>query len=132
MKNPLSRNGRLSAPKAILATALVLMLGACASTPPAPSAKMAVAEAAVQQANTTTNSQYAAAQLQIATAKLISARKAMADKDYVLADQLAEQTQLDARVAEIHAQSERSLIAAKESQDAARALREEISRMTNR
>ena len=44
------------------------------------------------------------------------------------AGQLAEQAELDARVAEAHAQSVRSLRSATESQNAARVLQEEINR----
>lgn len=93
---------------------------------------MAVAEASVKQANTTSTNENAATELQVATAKLIEARKAWADRNYVLAEQLAEQTQVDAQVAQIHAESERSRKAAQESQAAAQALSEEINRPSTR
>lgn len=103
----------------------------CASTP-APVEKMAVAESAVQRANTSGTSENAAGELQIAVAKLASARQAVNNKDYDRARQLAEQAEVDAQVAELHAQSVRSRKAAQESQDAARVLREEINRKTTR
>jgi hypothetical protein len=56
----------------------------------------------------------------------------MAAKDFERARQLAEQAQVDAQVAELHAQSALSRQAAKESQDAARVLTEEINRNTGR
>jgi Domain of unknown function (DUF4398) len=106
-------------------------LGGCASTPVSVE-KMAVAESAVQRANTSSTSESAAAELQIAVAKLASARQAVNNKDYDRARQLAEQAEVDAQVAELHAQSTRSRKAAQESQDAARVLREEINRKTTR
>ena len=106
-------------------------LGGCASTPVSVE-KMAVAESAVQRANTSSTSENAATELQIAVAKLASARQAVNNKDYDRARQLAEQAEVDAQVAELHAQSTRSRKAAQESQDAARVLREEINRKTTR
>jgi len=111
-------------------TALVFISG-CA-TAPIPVEQMAVAEAAIQRASTSSTSESAAGELQIATAKLASARQAVISKDYDRAKQLAEQAEVDAQVAELHAQSVRARKAAQESQDAARVLREEIDRKTPR
>lgn len=114
-----------------LTATLALALGGCASTP-APNEQMAVAEATVRHANTSSTSENATAELQIAIAKLTAARQAMTDKDYERARQLAEEAEVDAQVAELHAQSMSSRKAAQESQDAARVLREEINRKTVR
>lgn len=114
-----------------LAAALALLLGGCASTP-VPVEKMAVAEAAVQRASTTSTSETAAMQLRVATDKLAAARSALAGGDTARAGRLAEQAELDAQVAELHAQSVRSTKAAQETEDAARVLREEINRKTPR
>lgn len=111
----------------VLAMSATWLLAACASTP-MPKEQMAVAEAAVQHANTTGTSDNAAGQLQIAVSKLDAARAAMTSKDYARARQLAEQVEVDAQVAELHAQYVRSSKSAKESQDAERALREELNR----
>ncbi len=110
--------------------ALVLslaLLGGCVSTP-APSEQMVVAETAVQHANTSSTSENAAPELQIAMAKLASAKLAEEKKAYLLANQLADEAVVDAQVAELHAQSERSRKAAEESQDAALALSKEMNR----
>ena len=112
--------------------ASALLLGGCASNAPMPTAQMAVAEAAVQQANNSSTAQGAPRELQVAITKLASAREAVAAKDYDRATRLAEQAQVDAQVAELHAQAVRSRKAAQESQDAARVLREELSRKTPR
>jgi hypothetical protein len=110
-----------------LAAATVLTMAACASEP-VPTGKMAVAEASVKHATTSSTSDSAAAELQLATDKLAAARQALTSKNYERAGQLAEQADVDAQVAELHAQSARSRKAAQESQDAARVLREEITR----
>lgn len=121
----------LAASPMALAAALALLLGGCASTP-VPVEKMAVAEAAVQRASTTSTSETAAMQLRVATDKLAAARSALAGGDTARAGRLAEQAELDAQVAELHAQSVRSTKAAQETEDAARVLREEINRKTPR
>jgi hypothetical protein len=116
---------------ALTAIALIAALGGCASTPSS-TPQMAVAVAAVQHATTTSTSEGAPGELQVATAKLAAAQAAEARKDYVLAAQLADETEVDAQVAELHAQSARSRKAATETQDAARVLSEELSRKTQR
>lgn len=114
-----------------LALPLAVLLGACASLPP-PKAEMAVAEAAVLAANNASTVENAPAELQAAQAKLLSARAALAREDHAAARRLAEQAQLDAQVAVLHAQAVRTRKAAQESQDAARALNEEINRKSVR
>ena len=99
---------------------------------PPPTEQMAVAEAAVQRANTRATTEFAASELQVAINKLTTARKAMVNKDYDRARQLAEQVDVDAQVAELHAQSTISRRAAQTSRDAARVLLEEINRKSIR
>jgi hypothetical protein len=89
---------------------------------------MAVAEASVQRADTSNTRVAAPGELQIAVAKLASAQQAAARNDYVLAGQLAEQAEVDAQVAILHAETVRSKRSAQESLDAADALREESHR----
>ncbi len=87
---------------------------------------------AVQRAGTTTTAETAAAELRVATDKLAAARSALSAGDHDRARRLAEQAELDAQVAQLHAQATRSTLAAQETQDAARVLREEIARKTPR
>lgn len=115
----------------VLALALGAVLAGCASVP-APTEQLAVAEAAVQRANTTGTSETSAIELKVATSKLAAARQAMAGKDYELAGRLAEQAEVDAEVAVLRAQSARSRLAAQESRDASRVLGEEINRKSVR
>lgn len=116
---------------ALALTATVALLSGCAGTPP-PTEQMAVAEATVKNASTSSTKEAAAGELQIAIAKLASAREAMARKDYLRAGQLAEQAELDARIAELHAQSAHAKKAADESMEAGRVLNEEINRKSVR
>lgn len=128
MKIPHNVIFRRSARALALTTALILVT-ACASTPP-PSSEMAVAEAAVERARSSNTSEHAPAELQIAIAKLASARDALARKEYDLARERAAEAQLDAEVAILRAQAVSAVKAAEESEEAARVLREEINRKT--
>jgi hypothetical protein len=130
MKSLMTTRARIL-PLALTLAAGLVVLGGCASTP-APTEQIAVAEAAVQRASTTSTSDNAAAELKVATNKLASARQAMASKDYELARRLAEQAEVDAEVADLRAQAARSRLAAQESQDASRVLLEETNRKTVR
>lgn len=116
---------------AFTATAAAWLLGACAAPPQAPP-QLAVAEAAVLRANKPATASDAPAELRVATDKLAAARAAVTAGETDRARALSEQVAVDARVAELHADSVRSRKAAKESQDAARALAEEIQRKTIR
>jgi hypothetical protein len=112
-----------------LTAALVAALAGCASQP-VPVAQMAVAEASVKRADTSSTRSSAPAELQVAVAKLANAQQAAARKEYLLAAQLAEQAEVDAQVAMLHAERVRSQQSAQESQEAADALRDESFRQT--
>jgi predicted component of type VI protein secretion system len=127
MKNS-TRSTKISALRTFILTAvLALFMVGCSSTP-APDSKMAVAEAAVQNANTANTSEHAPRELQVAISKLASARQAYDRKDYKEAHRLAEQAELDAQAAVIRAQAVSAEKAAAETEEAERALREEINR----
>ena len=125
----------ISRPAAALSTALLAALlttTAAYASERASAEPMAVAEAAVQHASTSGTRDNAAAELKIAEDKLASARSAVAARHYERANQLAAEAGVDAQVAELTAQSVRSHKAAQESQDAARALDEELARKATR
>jgi len=125
MKSYLLRH-RSTLLKSILALSALVMVS-CASAP-IPIEKLAVAAAAVERANTASTRESAPAELQTAIGKLASAREAVDRRDYERAEQLAEQTILDAQLAELHAQAVRAGVAARETQEAARILRNELNR----
>jgi biopolymer transport protein ExbB/TolQ len=125
MKSYLLRH-RSTLLKSILALSALVMVS-CASAP-IPVEKLAVAAAAVERANTASTRESAPAELQTAIGKLASAREAVDRRDYERAEQLAEQAILDAQLAELHAQAVRAGVAARETQEAARILRNELNR----
>jgi hypothetical protein len=115
----------------VASSAVLLALGGCASTP-MPTEQLAVAEAAVQRANTTSTQEAAPAELATAVGKLARARSAVTAGDAMLARRMADEATVDAQMAEQHAAASRATLAARESENAARVLREEINRKTVR
>ncbi len=114
-----------------ITSAVLLALGGCA-TAPMPTEQLAVAEAAVQRASTTSTQEAAPAELATAVGKLARARSAVTAGDPVLARRMADEATVDAQVAEQTAAAKRAGLAARESENAARVLREEINRKTVR
>ncbi len=107
-------------------------LTACSTIPP-PVEQMAVTKSAVDRASSSPNAVEAApVELQKAREKLDRAQRAMNEKDYVLARRMAEQAEVDARVAESRASSARGERALKEVQESIRALQDEINRRAPR
>jgi Domain of unknown function (DUF4398) len=109
--------------------ATVLGLAACASTP-IPNEKIAVAKASVQRAEQSGAPELAPVEMAAARDKLARAEKAAADRDAQPATQLAEQANVDARLAEASAQQQRSHKAAMDFDASMQALRSESMRST--
>ena len=109
-----------------LAAAVLVLLSACASTPP-PSEELAVGRAAVERA-TGVASADAPVALASAREKLDRANLAYANKDYPLARQLAGQAEADASLAEAQSRAMRSDRALAEVREGIRQLRDEVSR----
>lgn len=105
----------------------VTVLAACASVPP-PKAELAVAEAAVANANTAGGMQWAPAEMRTAQDKLSRAQSAMAAKDHAQALTLANEANADAQLAAAAARAAKAQRSAEEVQEANRVLREELSR----
>lgn len=105
------------------------LLGACASTPP-PTAELAVSNAAVATAGTAGGAEFAPVEMKLARDKQVRATAAMEDKDYARARSLAEEVQVDARLAEMKARSARAAKAATAVAEDGKALQEEIDRKT--
>ena len=104
----------------------LILLGACVSAPP-PNEQLAVGRAAVERASGPAAAE-APTELAAARDKLTRANIAYANKDYLLASQLAEQAEADATLAEAQARTVRSGRALTEVREGLRQLRDEISR----
>ena len=125
MKIPASPERRIRWVMPLAALGL-LVLSACASTPP-PIGQMAVGKAAVERA---TGPSAAEAPLALASAReqIGRANVAYAGKEYDLARRLAEQAEADATLAEAQARTVRSDRALTEIREGIRQLREEMAR----
>jgi hypothetical protein len=99
----------------------------CASTPP-PTSQLAVAQQAVNSADTARSAEFAPLELRTAREKLLQAEQANLEKDYDRARELAEQAEWDARVAERKAQAEKAKRGLESARQGTQELREESLR----
>ncbi|MDR3390792.1 MAG: DUF4398 domain-containing protein [Sulfuriferula sp.] len=113
-----------------ITAAAAMFVAGCASTP-APTEQMALSKAAIDNANSAGSNEFAPLQLKSATDKMTAAERAMADKDYMLAKQLAEQAQVDAQLAAETAKSAKAKKAADAVKEDSSVLRQEINRKTD-
>lgn len=110
-----------------ICAAIVLFNTGCASIP-APTEQMAVAKVAVSNATSAGGNEFAPLELKSAMEKMDAAERAMAEENYLLARQLAEQAQVDAQLAAATARSAKAQKAANALQEDNRVLRQEIDR----
>lgn len=106
-----------------------IFISACATNPP-PVELIAVSKAAVNDANVAGANELAPIQYKSAMDKMSAAEVAMASKDYPLAQQLAEQAQVDAKLATAMARAAKAKKAADALQEDTRILNQEIGRKT--
>jgi hypothetical protein len=85
----------------------LLALAACASSAPPPTIELAAARAAIEQAGPAV-AHYAPAELAAAQSKLERAEQALARDDRTQARRLAEEAEVDARLAWAMAENERA------------------------
>jgi len=104
-----------------------ILLTGCASTPP-PTSQLAVAQQAVNSADTARSAEFAPLELRTAREKLLQAEQANLEKKYDRARYLAEQAEWDARVAERKAQAEKAKQGLQSAEQGTRELREESLR----
>jgi hypothetical protein len=123
MLKQLSRFSQGAAACAVIA----IGLAACVSTP-IPNEKIAVAKESVQRAEQSGAPELAPVEMAAARDKLARAERAAADREAVPANQLAEQANVDARLAEATAQEQRARKAAMEFDASMQALRSESMR----
>lgn len=113
---------------AVLCGAAVLLTAGCSSMKVPATTDVAVSKAAVDNAAGADGAQFAPVEMNSAREKMALANKAMAAKDYKLADELAMQAQADAKLAQSKAASAKAQTAANALQDDIRVLREELNR----
>lgn len=114
-------------PTALCASALILLVG-CTSLKTPATADVAVSKAAVESAAGAGGTQFAPMEMAAAREKMARANRAMADKDYELAVDLAAQAQADAKLAQSKANSAKAQAAASALQDDINVLRSELER----
>lgn len=113
----------------VVTVGAAIFIAGCANTP-APVEQMAVSRAAVINASSAGADELAPLQLKSAKEKMDAAERAMTEKDYVRARQMAEQAQVDAQLAAEAARSAKAKKAADAVQEDARILRQELERKT--
>ena len=111
----------------VLAVA-ALLAGGCASKGMAPVSQLATSRVAVTEAEAAGAREYAALDLLSARDKLNKAEAASREEKYEQARRLAEEAEVDARLAESKARTAKSQRAAAEVQDSINALRRELER----
>jgi hypothetical protein len=77
----------------------VLLLAACASTPPAPTANLQAAQQAIAAAERSEAARYAPGELSEAHTKLALADSAVSEKKMVVAERFADQSRAEAELA---------------------------------
>ncbi|MFZ6712723.1 MULTISPECIES: DUF4398 domain-containing protein [unclassified Undibacterium] len=117
---------------AVCSASMVIMMGCASSMKTPATAEVAVSKEAVDNAAVAGGSEFAPAEMNSARQKMALANKAMQDKDYKLASDLATQAQADAKLAQAKANSAKAEKAANALQDDIRVLREELQRANNK
>jgi len=121
-----NRNMKRVGVPTIIAVAAIMIAG-CASNP-APSEQLAVSKAAVTSAIRDGGNEYAPLELKSARDKMEAAEQAMAAEEYILAKRLAEEAQLDAKLAETKTDLAKAQKSVDDAEESNRVLREEINR----
>lgn len=103
-----------------VAFAGLLMLGACASTPPPPTAGLQAAQRAISTAEGAEAGRYAAVELAEARTELASADRAVAEQRMTMAARLADQSRVEAELA-----------SARTAEVKAKAVNDEMTRSTS-
>jgi hypothetical protein len=108
--------------------AVLILAAGCTSLKTPATADVAVSKAAVDSAAGAGGTQFAPMEMTAAREKMVRANKAMADKNYELAIDLAAQAQADAKLAQGKANSTKAQAAADALQDDINVLRSELER----
>lgn len=115
--------------RAIGTVSVIAVVSACAGVPP-PTEQMAVSKSAIANAMSAGGSEFAPVEMRAAQDKMDRANLAMGKEDYAIARGLAEQAQVDARLAEKKAESAKAQKAASVVKEDTRVLSDELNRKT--
>lgn len=107
---------------------LAVSLTACGSKAPKPVSELALADAALQNAETSGAREYAPIELRVAREKKAAADAAVAKKKFSHAQRLTEEARVDAELARATAEAEKSRLALQEAQDNIKMIRDEATR----
>ncbi len=122
----LSRRGLL--PLGAVALIGMLMLAACASTPPAPIGSLDSARQAIAEAERVDAGRYAAGELREARVKLASADAAVMEKKMMMAERFAEASRAEAELASAKTTAAKANAVNAEMKRSTGALMEEMQR----
>ena len=125
----LSNPRRRSRMRAAVGLSAALVIGACASTPPAPTAQIDAAQVAIAKAEQADAGRLAAGDLSEARAKLASANTAVQAEEMVTAAQFAEESQVAAELASSRATASKARTVNEEMQRSTGTLVEEMQRV---
>lgn len=121
----LRRHARLVAGLALT----VLMLSACASTPPAPpTGALAAARQAIDNAEKSDAQEFAAAELGESRERLSRAERAVTAENMIMAERLAQESRIGAELASARTESIKAAEVNREMSRSADALRDEMRR----
>lgn len=112
----------------LCSTSMLLLVFGCSSMKVPAASSVAVSKAAVDNASGAGSAEFAPVEMNSAREKMALANKAMAAKDYKLANDLATQAQADAKLAQAKADSAKAQTVSNALQEDIRVLREELDR----
>lgn len=108
--------------------AILMLVGACASTPPAPESALDAARVAISNAEKAEAGRFAGAELGEAREKLALADTATRDENMVMAERLARESQVQAELASARTAAAKAATVNEEMGRGADALAEEMQR----
>lgn len=126
MNNPTKTSRALP----VLSVCMLALLAGCASSSPPPTEQLAFANAAVSEARSAGAPEASPVEMKLAQDKLDQANQAMGAKEYDRARVLAEEAEVDAKLAATKSRSIKAERAVAELREGIRTLQEEINRKT--
>jgi hypothetical protein len=109
---------------------VAFFIAGCASTPPAPTARLQAAQQAIASAERIEAGRYAAGELSAARTKLASADSAVSEKRMILAGQFADQSRAEAELASARTSDAKATAVKDEMKRSTGTLVEEMKRST--